>query len=339
MDPDLVVPYLIRGLLVLGAVLAFGAFATWLVGWLCRRAAVSHGLTVLAQVLTPVALFYAGSLYLDVAGFVTPARVIAIEEKISYGSHIPGDWSRQFWASVTFNAPEGPRQAPLWIDEATYDALWPGASLVVRYLPSLPFIARPADQSTRSFVPWRWLAIGAAALGVGIGLRPLFRRAPAALQAFGVLTALLIAVLWLVFPTPWDTPLEPPILTASAEVRDVRAVTHSFLSGRRTGTVPAPQPWNLVELHFVPAGRNQAVIAIDGVDEGSVQGLRVGARLPVTYRAGNPRDARLAGARTYRWREWVELARYAVGAVAVIGGFLLLAKLASLWWRRMTTRS
>jgi hypothetical protein len=342
MDQEAAVQYLIRILLLLGGTIALATFATWFVGWLCRRSAVSPGLTFVAQILTPVALFYAASLYLDAAGHVVQARVASTEEKITYhlgARTIPGAWSRWFWATVKFDATEGPGQALLWLDEATYDALQPGASIAVRYLSWLPFIARPAEQSTRGLVPWRWLVIGTLVLGVVLALRPLLRRVPAGVKALGAVILGCIVVLWWVFPTPWETPLDPPILTASAEVQNLREETRSFTSGRTTGSVPAPQPWNLVELRFVPVGREKPVIAVDSVDVGSVAGLKVGARLNVSYNARNPRDARLAGARTWRWKEWRELAEWAIAAVVVTGGFMLLAKAAGLMWRRLVNRS
>ena len=317
------------------------SFATWFAGWLCRRAGLSPGLTVLAQLAAPVALFYAASLYLDLAGHVVQARVASTEEKISYQSsgRIPGAWSRSFWATVTFDAAEGPRTATLWLDETTYDALQPASPIVVRYLPWLPIIARPADQSTRAFVPWRWLAVGVFMLGAVLALRPVLRRVPGGLRALGVFAAVAIVVVWWVFPTPWETPLDPPILTANADVRSLREETRSFISGRTTGSVPAPQPWNVVELRFVPEGREKAVIAVDSVDVGSVAGLQVGARLAVAYNARNPRDARLAGARTWRRKEWGELSELMVFGVIIIAGFLLLTKAAGVWWRRLVRRS
>ncbi len=225
--------------------------------------------------------------------------------------------------------------APLWLDEATYDALMPGASIAVRYLPVLPFIARPADQSTLAFVPWRWLGIALIALAVVLTLRRVMRPLPGWLKAFSILVSIAAAILWFVYPTPWVTPLEPPVLTAQAEVKKVREETRSFTSGRATGSVPAPQPWNIVELQFVPEGRQKPVIAIDSVDVGSVPDLRVGARLAVTYNKGNPREARLAGTRTWRWKEWGELAQWAVLGIITLAAMSLLGKVMGAWWRRV----
>jgi hypothetical protein len=336
-DPDVAIQRVLNSLFLLGGALVIGLVATWFVGWLCRRARLPNGLTLLAQLLTPVALFYSTSLYFDVAGIAAEGRVVSTEERISYGSHIPGSWSRAFWATVQIDSPSGPEKLLLWIDDERYDALRAGSPIVVRYLPWVPFIARPADQSTRALVPWRWLAIGGLVVAAGLVLRAILRRAPPLVQGLGILGAMLMAVTLLIFPTPWVTPLEPPVLTTTADVRDVRDVTRSFAD--MDSSVPAPQPWNLVELHFLPEGRSQEVVAVDGVDMGSVAGLQKGARLPVTYSARDPRDARLAGARTYRWREWQELGEWIVATVVVFGAFILLQKAAGAWWRRLTRRT
>ncbi len=341
MEQDLAVQYLIRGLSLLGGALVLVTFATWFAGWLCRRAAVSPGPTLFAQLITPVALFYAASLYLDLAGHIVQAQVASTEERISYhtsGDSIPGAWSRSFWGTVTFDEPDGLGKLLLWLDETTYDSLQPGSPILVRHLPWLPMLARPADQSTRALVPWRWIAAGIFVLGAILVLRSAVRQVPAWLKALGVLAGVGIAVVWWVFPTPWETPLEPPILTASADVQSVREETRSFISGQTDGFVPAPQPWNIVELRFVPEGRPKAVIAVDSVDVGSVAGLKVGARLPVSYNARNPRDARLAGGRTWRRKEWGELAEFLVSIVIVIAGFILLTKAVGAWWRRLMNR-
>lgn len=345
-DADAAVQYVLRGLLFLGGAVAFGLFTTWLAGWLCRRSKLSPGLTFAAQILTPIALLYGVSLYLDVAGHVVQARVASTEERIAHhtsGRSIPGNWSRSFWASVRFDTPEGPGMAPLWLDETTYDALRPGVSIAVRYLPWLPFIARPADQSTLAFVPWRWLAAAIIALAIVLALRPVLRSVlrptPAWLKTLIILTSIAVAIIWLVFPAPWVTPLGPPVLTAQADVLKVREETRSFLSGRTSGSVPAPQPWNIVELRFVPEGRQKPVIAVDSVDVGSVANLQVGARLPVSYNKSHPRDARLAGTRTWRWKEWLELAEFALWGVITVAAVTLLGKAASAWWRRIVRPS
>ena len=89
----------------------------------------------------------------------------------------------------------------------------------------------------------------------------------------------------------------------------------------------------------MPEGRDQVVVAIDSVDVGSVPGLTIGARFPVSYSAGNPRSARLPGTRTYRWREWVTLGGNILSVIAVFVGMVLLGKLARFWWSKLTQRT
>jgi hypothetical protein len=339
MDPDLVMQRLTNAALFLGGAVVLVLLATWLVGRICRGAGLPAGLTVLAQVLTPVALFYAGSLYLDAAGSVAAAKVERKNEYISYANRIPGGWNRSYWATVQFATADGPTDAALWLDETTFDALTPGTALDVRYVPWFPHLARPASASTRTLVPWRWLARAAAVAGAGVVLWLALRRRRPALMAVLFFLAIAFGVVWWVFPTPWDTPLEAPVLTTEAEVRDVRDVTRAFVSGRALGAVDPPQPWQLVELHFVPEGRTEPVIALDGVDEGSVANLTIGARVPITYSATSPRDVRLDGTRTYRWREWLELGQYLALLAVMWGGVWLASRLFTLWWRGLTRPS
>ncbi len=339
MDQDLVVQRVLNGLVFLAVAGAVGWLATWLVGWFCRRSHVPAGLTLLAQVLTPVALFYLGSLYLDAAGLVATAQVESKDERISFHTSGAAGWNRSYWATVRFTTEEGPTQALLWLDEASFDALRPGTALDVRFVSWFPHIARRADESTRSLVPWRWVVRAGVAGGLGLALWLLvLRRRSPFIKGVAIFGAIGAAVLWLVLPEPWLPDLEAPVLTAQAEVVRTQTVTRSFLDGRRSH-VEAPQPWEMVELRFVPEGRDQPVSAIDGVDVGSMPGIAVGARLPVRYNPENPRDARLSGTRTYRWREWLQLVWLAGTLVVVVGGFILLGRLASFWWRKLTTNT
>lgn len=209
----------------------------------------------------------------------------------------------------------------------------------MRYVAWFPHIGRPASESTRSLVPWRWLAVAGVAGGIGVGLWLLLRRRSPVLMAVTLFAAIAGFVIWLIYPTPWLPPLAAPVVTTMAEVRAARTETRALVSSRSTGELPAPQPDHVVELHFVPQGRDQAVVAIDSVDVGSVPALTIGARFPVSYNAADPRDARLPGARTYRWRERVTLGSNILGVIAVLVGILLLRKLAGFGWRKLTQRS
>jgi hypothetical protein len=118
----------------------------------------------------------------------------------------------------------------------------------------------------------------------------------------------------------------------------VRTITESMMSTSRSSS-RAPQPWHLVELVFVPAGRDQPVVAVDGVDRGTVTGLTQGARLAIRYPAAAPRAARLvAGERTYRLREWEQLGRDAFWIGVTIVGALALTAVLNRAWRRLLVR-
>jgi hypothetical protein len=332
MDQDLVIQRVIAMLWFLGGAAVVTVVATWLVGWLSRRLGMGNGLTLVMQGLTLATLFYGGSLYFDAAGVVAPAVVESKDERIAHGTHTPGQWSRSFWATVRFTSADGPTQAVLWLDQAAYDAMRPGMPLDVRFLPRFPHIARPASDSTLSLVPWRFF-LPAAVVAVYVLLVWSLRRAAPVVAGLLALAGLFALAAWVVMPTPWETPLDPPVRAATAHVRQVREVTRSLLSTRRH-SYEAPQPWNIVELSFVPDGWDQPVVAVDEVDAGSVPALEIGARLPVHYSAANPRAARLDAARTWRRREWGELVTYVVLLAATFGGLILAGRLFRRWWTR-----
>lgn len=121
MDPEALTTLLAYGIAVVlgGLLLCLGAL--YFVGWAGRRAGCRGGITVIAQMLTPVALVFVGSLYLDVAGAIATGRLESKDERILYGS--PRFWSRAFFATVAFESQTGPAKALLWLDEATFDAL------------------------------------------------------------------------------------------------------------------------------------------------------------------------------------------------------------------------
>lgn len=337
MDQGLVVDRLMIALGALAGAAVGVPAAIWLVGRACRRRGWPSGLVFAAQALTPVVVFYAASIAFDLSATTGEAVVERKDERITYGTQIPGGWNRSYWATVRIAASDGPTPSLLWLGEATFDALHPDVRVAVHYWPAFPHLGRLAGESTTAWVPWTWLAWAAGVIALGRGVWHALASRPA-IRVVLAFVAVAGGVVWWVFPTPWDAPLAQPVVDGTAEVRQVRDVTRAFVSGRRTGHIDAPQPWQLVELQFVPEGRTEPVIAIDGVDLGSVRGLTVGARVPIRYRADAPREARLHGARTYRWREWLELGEYLLLLVATVAAIVLLGRLVSMLWRRATTR-
>lgn len=326
-----------------GAVIG-GLILVWLlaygVGWLSRRVGLPGWASGLATLATPIALVLAVSVYLDQAGQVGAGQIVAKDERIGVSTTwtrgTPGWWWRHLWATVVFTTNDGPITTLLLVDEERFDGLRPGASVQLRYLPQAPFIARLADQSTLSLVPWPWLLRAGLIFGSLFVIWLLFqRRAPWSITGPAIAAAILVNLLQ-TYPPFWEAEPTGPLQTALAEVRATHSITIALLPQR--GSSDASQPWEIVELTFVPQGLDQPVVAIDGVDAGSVPGLAVGARLPVRYSAETPRAARLVqAARSYRWREWQDLIETTLVAAIVIGGFLAFGRLASWTWRRLLT--
>ena len=83
---------------------------------------------------------------------------------------------------------------------------------------------------------------------------------------------------------------------ARARVSDLHLID-DIVDSHRSDGFALLQPYQIVELSFVPGGRRDTVIAVDAVDSGSVMGLGRGAVLPVRYDPAAPRRAVLAAGR------------------------------------------
>jgi len=272
-----------------------------------------------------------GSLYLDTAGVVVPGTVVKKDETIGIRS---GSWTRRLQVTVRYpTAPDHETTAVIGVDEALFDRLHAGAAVQVRYLPQLRMLARLAEQSTGSLLlmlpralPPEAVAAGGMLAG-GIGLvwavvtgrgRPFRRWLLAPLFALGMAAA----VAPLLPPLPLGEPAGPA-RAATAEVRRVTHITQHWLSSARSSW-RADQPYELVELLIVPDGQTDPVVAVDGIDVGSVPGLQPGAVLPVTYPEGAPRAARLTRAtRGHVAVNWAQVGREALFSLAGIAGLLL----------------
>jgi hypothetical protein len=155
MDGDELLQYLGWGLGGVLAVMVLAAIVGRVGAWLCRRVGLPAWPGALAGALVPLAVLVAGSLYLDQAGVVVPARVLSKEERIvSARNRAPDNWwTRQLQMTVEFATADGrPTTTQVLADEERFDALRPGAAVMVRYLPEVRLIARLADQSTLSLI-------------------------------------------------------------------------------------------------------------------------------------------------------------------------------------------
>jgi hypothetical protein len=277
-------------------------------GWL--------GLTVLLTLLIGPILGL--SLYLDLRGIAVPGEVIDKRETINFGSRQDGTWSRRTELVVRYQATDRttPQTTSFGVDAATYDRLAIGAPIAVRYPPNrylrdmLLFpTTRPADQSTLSWlrmgVPF-WVSRSAPLALVGGLLFLLWRGFRVRLRGLGWLLAayLLGALLFLIAPAP-DLAAGSQGQATTATVRAIHRVEY-VLRPRSNSTrkaVRTIQPYDLVELQFVPAGQTEPVVAVDAVDRNSVPNLAAGATIAIAYSSGNPRGARIVGGgHTHAWK-------------------------------------
>lgn len=122
--------------------------------------------------------------------------------------------------------------------------------------------------------------------------------------------------------------------SARAAVTKIHHITQVSGIGRRHGCawVDAWQPFDMVELTYIPEGKNETVTALDSMDSGSTLILAVGKPVTVNYSSGHPLAAKIAGAsREHIWKNRVQQA--AVYSVPV--GLLVIF----LAWIRRKSRS
>lgn len=286
-------------------------------------------------------LLVGGSLYLDRRGEVTTARVTSKQEEISVQRVPAGGWYRWHRLGVEFGTRDGSASmATVTVPQARYDAVQPGDSIGVKYLPFFPLLARAADQSTGSALrdaavqfgadPFLaplilWLIAGAAGLWIAARIA----------SALIVVTGLGWIALGIPFLFPSPAPPAPATLETTARVSSVTLVTKAPARGRSRARGRATRgagdrirrlavPYEVVQLRYLPEGRTDSVVAVDAVDSASVAGLVVGAVVPIRYDSAAPREARMAlGSRTFRERNRYHMLVPVVGlgALGMLGAW------------------
>jgi hypothetical protein len=284
------------------------------------------GLIVILLLCSP---FVGTSLYLDAAGVTVPGTVTDKRESIGVRY---GRWSRRLEIAVRYQPLDQSTPIPtgIGVDAATYDRLHTGDQVTVRYAPNrllrdlviLP-AARLEGQTTLS-----WLRLGVNTPSgiivtlalIGIALLVVWRLSR--LKIVGL--ALFVYVIGVIayFIVPASTPaLAGPLQTSTATVRRVHVVTR-LGRGRRN---IAAQPFDIVELNFIPQGMRDPVVAVDSVDDGSLPGLKQGDTVSISYEVGDPRQAQINGGT--RGSGLANILGYGVGIalllVLAVGGFLL----------------
>jgi hypothetical protein len=279
---------------------------------------------VISLSLIPV-LLLAASLYLDVGGSLVTGNITSKDERVEVRR--AGDWRHTIRVAVSFQTSTNEREVNLDVDPALFDALSVGQQVEVRYLEfgRLFVFARLARQSTLTVIPWT-LIRNAALIILPVILIWRLNQARSALRRpsilwWGALIMWIAGLGWFV-ALPRLNPA--PRLQAVAHAQTITHYTQVEISSRRSSDVfDVPQPFDLVQLSFVPAGLHDPVLAVDAIDSGSVSRLEQGGNIAITYPENDPRAAAIDGAGyTHYWKNPLGYAGY--NTIAILGFLALL---------------
>lgn len=280
------------------------------------------------------------SLYLDFAGILISGKVYLKRESISVRED---DWTRDLSVTATYQ-PAGeliPSYASAKVDPDTYDRLRIGSPVTIRYLSSrglrqFPLIvsARFADQWTFSLPKDRYAGvIRAIVLLLGIvTLAVLWRKAHINAAGWLLIPYVPFVFCALMMPRAEPGPAAPK-RTARATVNQLTEVTEILATSESSG-VEATQPYQIVELQFVPEGRTEPVIGVDKIDSGSIPGLTKGKVVDIDYQADRPRTVLMrGGTRTFPQKAYEAVAKNAGVYLLLLGALALLAYLFDSFWK------
>ncbi|HEY0607036.1 MAG TPA: hypothetical protein VGD58_29220 [Herpetosiphonaceae bacterium] len=272
-----------------------------------------------------IALFVTPPLIVDVGGVVAPGAVVAKREVIR---KITTSWERNLYVDVRYRPRDAtePEVIPLAVDVDTYDRFRVGDETEVRYTPH-PLLRRLSpigftrlqDQSSPAALVARfgssvsvWLA--------GVVLWFVLWFVWSKLRSRLLMWVLVLSGIAGFFSSISDWPDQPPgdLITGSATVQNIRYVD-VILESRRRSDTEAIQPYNIVELRFVPSGRTDPVVAVDMIDAESLPNLAEEATVPIRYSAQNPRWAQIEGvSRTFYWKNLLFIVAILLGLIGIL---------------------
>gem|GEM_PF-1116182 len=310
------------------SILAFVLFPVgfWLISTIIRLIGRIFGLSA-ASPLPILVLFIAvpgallaGSLLIDRQGQLQSGQVIDKQESVSV--HGDGSWADNLSLVVRYSpggepippfhsktealldamkTPNTEELATIQSSIADYDRLRLGDSVDLRVLQvgNLLSLVRLADQSTRTLVPWGLLEDAAVVVGLFIIAWQL-RKCPV---GYGPLVGLVLIAMVLPLGYAyqnWRNQDNSVGATqhAVAVVGPVTRITEIDIgNGTHSEEIPLIQPYDIVQLRYIPAGAPDAIVAVDAVDanaRGASQFV-TGSRLDVGYPLNDPRAARISG--------------------------------------------
>lgn len=280
-----------------------------------------------------LALLVGPAIYVEVAGTNVPGVITARRETISVRA---GVWNRRLLVEARITSPQatddeeatGQGGAQIAVEPALYDRLRVGDAAGLRYVP-VPILsplrntgfARLAEQPPLGALLATVLLLWPIVISVAVWLALLALWSRWRNGWLAALLGLYMVGGGLYVGSGWPPPAPGgPRDTAVATVRNALRVDRVW-GGQNSTPEDAVQPYDIVELEFVPSGAAGPVVAVDLVDAGSVPGLAKGARLPVHYSVENHRWAQLdAAARTYYWKN---MRTFGIIAVIIVVALLV----------------
>lgn len=280
-------------------------------------------LVILALMLTPIV---GPSIYVELRGVDAPAEIVAKREAIDVAS---GIWTRRLYVDVRYQPPDAPDPeiANVAVDAATYDQLHAEDPVRIRY-PANPTLRRITLLAGTRLATQRPFSALLARMGSLLGR-----------IALGLLIWLVLLLLWtkwrrwwlglalvalmiggvIYVGSGWPSPApDGELVAGSATVRADHLVERVWGSRRRRAE-EAVQPYQIVELTFVPQGSSDSVVGVDMIDAGSVAGIEAGAPVAMHYSAADPRWVSIDGAsRTYYWKNLRSFGLIAAGILLLV---------------------
>ena len=313
-----------------GAAFVF-VFALYLVGRIVSRRQHDSVIPLLFAIAGLLVLVAAVSIALDTQPTL-PATVIEKHEVTK--TEPDGTWQHDFRVVTQFTVPgeSEPRTEDLSAEEGLYDNLTAGDVVEVRFWDAGGWFkfTRLASRSTFSIVRESGVLIFPVLIA-GVVLFGLLVTWKTGDKANGILAGSGLVVLgvfaWQMASISLEMlPLGGPQATAVATIRDIDLYTEIRSSENDEDETVLIQPFELVEVTFVPEDWQDPVVTLDRIDAESLS-LEIGGTVPVVYRTDLPRQIRIQdGGRTYAWKNPL----YLLATWAIIIGVLFL-----LWrgWR------
>jgi hypothetical protein len=338
-------PFLDLAELRLTALLCGGAFVflgvLYVLGRIFTRRRHDSVIPMLMAVGGLLALIAAVSVFLDAQPTI-PALIIDKHEVTD--TQPDGTWEHQFRVVTQFTVPGAgePRTEDLSAEEELYDSLGIGDEVEVRFWDAGGWFefARLASRSTFSIL-WGSGALVFPSLIAGVVLVGLVIAKKTDSNTNGIFAGMgmivLIVLAWQMAGVWWAMlPLGGPQATAVATIRDIDLYTEVRSSENDEDETVLIQPFELIEVTFVPEDWQDPVVALDRVDADSIPSLEIGGTVPIVYQTDSPRQIRIQeGERTYVWKNPL----FSLVTWGIILGIVLISWRGRGWLRRWRSKA